>query len=312
MVLERFDDYYDKNGPYGAHVKRVIVTPIPERQTQVAQFITGNIDLIRGASADTSRDLAQMPDTKATPMHNGMLMYVTLDAAGRSENKAMTDQRVRKAFMEAIDRKTLAKTVIPGGEIAQILDGICLEANTGCFSSTSPPAFDPADAKKLLAEAGFPNGFDLELDVHEPLKQIGEAIAGMLRAVGIRASVRTLPLSLYVRLRGEGKFTAFVGFYPTSAEPDMGNILDFFFNGNRDYWNNDAVVRQAMKDGAVEFDPVKRGNIYKTAVDQVNKMNYILPLADLPIVFVHTKDVVVKEDALTPIDTQVRNFYWAN
>ena len=118
MVLQRYDDYYDKHGPYGAPIKNVIVRPIPDRQTQIAEFLTGNIDVIRNASADTARELAQNPDTRVTTTHAGLLMYVTLDAMGRSDNKAMMDQRVRKAFMEAIDRKELAKTVIPGGETA--------------------------------------------------------------------------------------------------------------------------------------------------------------------------------------------------
>jgi peptide/nickel transport system substrate-binding protein len=313
MVLERFDDFYDKNGSgaFQAHMKRIIVTPMPDRQTQIAQYMTGNIDMIRNATADAARDLASAPDTKVTPRHNGMLMYLTLDAAGRSDSKVMTDQRVRKAFMEAIDRKELAKTVIPGGEIADILDGICVKADVGCTSSTKPPAFDPADAKKLLAAAGYPDGFDLELDVHEPIKEIAEAIAGMVRKVGIRASVRPLPLALYVRMRGEGKFTAFLGFYPTNAQPDMDNIFDFFFEGNRDYWN-DPLIKQAEHAGAIEFDEAKRTAIYEKGIDQVNKMNYILPVADLPIVYVHSKDVRVRENKLSPIDQQVSDFEWAN
>ena len=196
-------------------------------------------------------------------MHNGLLMYVTLDAAGRSDNKVMKDQRVRRAFMEAIDRKELAKTVIPGNGTAELLDGICIPSNFGCVSSTKPPDYNPEDAKKLLAEAGYPNGFDLELDVHEPLAEIGEAIAGMVRKVGIRASVRSLPLTLYVRLRGDGKLTSFVGFYPTSAYPDMDNLLDFFFDGNRDYWGNDPLIKDAQAKGIVELDPKKRDAIYE-------------------------------------------------
>jgi peptide/nickel transport system substrate-binding protein len=310
MVLERYDGYYDKSGPVRAHVKRVVVTPMPDRQTQIAQFLTGNIDLIRNPTADTERELAKVPGTKITARHNGMLMYVTLDAMGRSDNKIMKDQRVRKAFMEAIDRKELAKTVIPGGQIAEILDGICVKADVGCQTSTKPPAFNPADAKKLLAEAGYSNGLDLEFDVHEPVKEIGEAIAGMVRKVGFRASVRPLPLSLYVRMRGEGKFTAFLGFYPTNAQPDMDNIFDFFFDGNRDYWN-DPVIRDAQKAGAVETDEEKRAEIYEKGIDQVNKMNYILPVADLPMVFVHTKDVRIADDVFSPIDTQLRDYEWA-
>jgi len=309
MVLTRFDGYYDKSRL--APVKNIIVRPIPDRQTQIAQFMTGNIDLIRNPTADLARELAKDPNSRVTPMHNGLLMYVTLDAAGRSDNKVMTDQRVRKAFMEAIDRHELTKTVIPGGQIAQLLDGICIPANVGCVSSTKPPDYNPANAKKLLAEAGYPDGLDLELDVHQPLADIGEGIAGMLRKVGIRATVRPLPLTLYVRMRGEGKFTAFLGFYPTTAQPDMDNIMDFFFDGNRDYWGADPVIKEAQKLGAVEKDIEKRGDIYKKAIDHVNNKNYILPVADLPMVFIHTKDVVVKENPLTPINTQVDDFYWA-
>ena len=76
----------------------------------------------------------------------------------------------------------------------------------------------------------------------------------MLRKVGIRATMRPLPIALYVRMRGEGKLTAFLGFYPTSAQPDMDNIFDLFFDGNRDYWGDDPVIRAAQKAGAVEQD----------------------------------------------------------
>ena len=69
--------------------------------------------------------------------------------------------------------------------------------------------------------------------------------------------MRPLPSSLYVRLRGEGKFTAFVGYRPTNARPDMDDLMDFFFNGNRDYWN-DPLFKQVQKAGAAEFDQKKR------------------------------------------------------
>ncbi len=115
MVLVRFDDYYDKAGPWKAPIKNVIVRPIPDSQTKIAEFITGNIDVIRNASADTARELGKMPDTRVTPTHAGLLMYVTLDAMGRSDNKAMKDQRVRKAFMEAIDSAApLASIMVRG------------------------------------------------------------------------------------------------------------------------------------------------------------------------------------------------------
>jgi peptide/nickel transport system substrate-binding protein len=310
MVMELFDDYWDKARIAPPHIQHVIVRPIPDRQTQIAEFMTGTIDLIRDVSADMAVNLANAPNAVVDARHNGILLYITLDAMGRSDNKSMTDQRVRRVFMMAIDRKELAKTVIPGGQIAAILDGICVKEVFGCDSSTAPPPYDPAAAKRLLAEAGYPDGFDMELDVHEPVKEIGEAVAGMLRKVGIRASVRPLPITLYVRMRGEGKFTAFLGLRPTSVLPDMTDLCDFFFNGNRDYWN-DPVVKAAQKDGNLEFDPEKRVEIYRRLIDRVNAMNYILPLADLPMVFVHSKDVRIADDPWSPITTQVNNYVWS-
>ena len=107
MVLERNELYYDKSSKYyRAPIKRLIVRPMPERQTQIAEFLTGGVDLIRNVTADTARELAKMPGLVVSPKHNGMLMYVTLDAMGRSDNKAMTDPRVRKAFMMAVNRRS--------------------------------------------------------------------------------------------------------------------------------------------------------------------------------------------------------------
>ena len=56
----------------------------------------------------------------------------------------------------------------------------------------------------------------------------------------------------------------------------------------------------------------KRNAIYEQALDQIIKMNYILPVADLPMVFVHTKDVRVADNPLTDIDNRLGDFFWAN
>ena len=68
------------------------------------------------------------------------------------------------------------------------MNGICFPSNVGCSLGSSPYAYDPAGAKRLLAEAGLPDGFDMELTTYTPIREIGEAVAGQLRAVGIRAS----------------------------------------------------------------------------------------------------------------------------
>jgi peptide/nickel transport system substrate-binding protein len=312
MVLERNELYYDKDGPFRASIKTVTVQPMPERQTQIAHFIAGDIDLIGYVAADTARQLAQVPEAEVLAQHSGQIMYVTLDATGRSDNKAMTDQRVRKAFMMAVNREQLAKTVIPGGDMLPdiVVDSACMPGTIACAVSTKPPAYDPAGAKKLLAEAGLADGFDIELDVHQPIKEVGEAMAGQLRAVGIRASVRPLPIALYSRLRGEGKFTAFLGSRPTNGQPDVSDIYEFYFTGNRDYWK-DPIIKAAQEAGLVEFDTEKRVAIYEKGMNRVNEMNYILPVAELPMVWVHRNTVTIENDRLSVFGSRLGDFAWS-
>jgi peptide/nickel transport system substrate-binding protein len=309
VIVERFDDYFGDEGYFRAPVKRVQAIPIPDRQTQIAQLLTGGIDLMRNIGADEAKDLAGHPNLGVTTTGSGVLLYVTFDAMGRSANKAMTDERVRKAFVMAIDRNLLVKKIVPGGDQAVMAKGICLPTNFGCAPSTEPYSYDPAEAKRLLAEAGYSNGLDLLIHAHVTVKAIAEAIAGEVRKVGFRASVESLPLSVYLKKRGDGEFTTFVNTYPTGTNPDMSNLWDFFFGGNRDYWN-DAFIRQTAADGDREFDDAKRTALYTPALDLVNRKAYILPISEMPMLWAHQKDVEVMADTLSASSPVLGDFAW--
>jgi peptide/nickel transport system substrate-binding protein len=309
LVLERVDNYWDKSGYYPAPVKRVRGIFMPDRQTQSAQLITGNIDLMRNITADDAKALSANPNLKVTPTSSSMLLYVTLDAIGRSKNKVMTDERVRKAFIMAIDRKLLQKEIIPGGGIAQLPEAICWRSMIACDPGNKPYDYNVAEAKKLLAEAGYPNGFDLQLDAYEPVKYVAEAIAGEVRKVGIRASVESLPSAAYLRKRGDGEFTAFVGFYPAGTHPDAQVMFTFFYDANRDYWQ-DPLIKKAAAAGELEFDDAKRAALYKPALDLTNTKAYILPVSELPIVWAHHKDLVVNKNPLSTSVPILGDYGW--
>ena len=309
VVTERIDNYYGDEGYYRAPVKRVTAVPIPDAQTRVAQLITGGIDLIRNIGPDEAKNLAGHPNLGVTVTDSGVLLYVTFDAAGRSSNKAMTDERVRKAFIMALDRDLLVKKLVPGGDSAYMAKAICLPSVFGCAPTTEPYKYDPAQAKKLLAEAGYPDGLDLTLHVHATVKNIAEAIAGEVRKVGFRASVESMPLSVYVKKRGDGEFTTFVNTYPTYTHPDMATLWDFFFSGDRDYWH-DPAIEKAMADGNLEFDGAKRTAIYTPALDLINRKAYILPISEMPMLWAHEKDVVVMPDPLSASSPVLGDFAW--
>jgi len=308
-AIERFDGFVGDKEIFKAPVRRVEALFIPDKQTRIAQLLTGGIDLMRNIGPDEAQDLKGKSGLDVTTTPSGVFVYVTFDALGRSANKAMTDERVRKAFIMAIDRNLLVKGIIPGGDRAYLTKGICLPSVFGCTPSTEPVKYDPAGAKKLLAEAGFPNGLDLTIHVFEPLKYIAEALAGEVRKVGIRASVESLTSSVYIKKRGDGEFTSFVGNYPTGTHPDMVTLWDFFFTGSRDYWKDDFINKIAAS-GDLEFDDAKRAALYTPALDRINEKAYIFPISEMPMLWAHNKDIVVTPNAIADSYPIVGDFAW--
>ena len=308
LKMERFDKWYGSK--YNrAPIKTIHGIWMPERQAQLAQLFTGGVDALRNVTADNEKALRGRPGIVVTPSESKSIMYMTMDAAGRSANKAMTDIRVRQAMIKAINRQALVDNFIAGGVAAELPKSICFKSTTGCEPTTAPLAYDPAGAKKLLAEAGFANGFDLQLDVFNPIREIAEAVSGDLQKVGIRVKLNPMPLSVYVKKRGRGEFTAFVGYYPTSAQPDVDNMLNFFFGANRDYYK-DPIFLAARSAGSTEFNVRKRTAHYTAALDQVNKKSYIFPISELPIVFVHSDKVRLEKNLLSAGERRINDFFW--
>ena len=105
MHVTRNDDAVKKFPHLRAPIKNVVGVPIPDRQTQIAQLITGGVHVIGKSTPDMLAELAKNPDLRLTPFPTRMLVYITLDAAGRSG-----------AF-----RKQAAGHASPGCECAEFL-----------------------------------------------------------------------------------------------------------------------------------------------------------------------------------------------
>jgi peptide/nickel transport system substrate-binding protein len=312
ILVERFDGYRNDPADHArAPVKRVQGIPMPDRQSQQAQLLTGGLDLIRNVPSDNAKELAKIPNLAVTATPSAFMLYAQLDAAGRSSNKVFKDERVRKAFIMAIDRPSLVKNIIPAGEIAILPDGICFKTMQACNVTTKPYPYNPTEAKKLMTEAGLANGVDITLYAHEPVAFIATAIAGEVRKVGFRASVESMPLGLYVKKRGDGDLTSFVGAYPTGVGPDASGMLSLFFGQDRDYWQN-QTISDAWTKGEAELDLAKRTALYTPALNLVNELAYILPVSEMPMVWAHSKDVKVLPNPLSTADPKLGDYAWAD
>ncbi len=309
LQITRNDETVKKFPHLRAPIKNIVGVPIPDRQTQIAQLLTGGVNVLSKASPDMLVELAKNPNLAQTAFSTRMLVFMTMDAAGRSDNKILTDVRIRQAVFKAIDREKIIKNFIPGADIAIRPDGIGFHDNIGYASSGKFIGYDPAGAKKLLAEAGYPNGFDIELGAYIPYKEITEAIAGDLRKVGIRASVNPLAQSVYVKLRGDGKLTTLVMEYPTFSQPNMINTMDLLFGGDRDY-ANDPLIKNVYDAGPKILDDKKRAELYRQAVDRINEQAFIYPLSEMPAVYVHSKDVEIKAGMTSITEIRPGDYFW--
>ena len=185
LVMEAYEGYWRKM----PSVKRLVYKMVPEATTRLALLKRGEVDvayLIDPASAD---EVKRDPTLKLA--FSGGIGTMYLDYLDMWDPKSpWADRRVRLAANYAIDRRALsdAETVgasPPTGNVVPKMFEFALPLE--------PYPYDPAKAKQLLAEAGYPNGFDGgDLYPWPPYFSTGEAITTYLAAVGIKTKVRTM------------------------------------------------------------------------------------------------------------------------
>ena len=296
-----------KANPPGT-IKNIHIFPIPDVQTQVAQMITGGLDMMHNVPKDQTDALAADPRISVTISNSLLFRYIYFDSIGRSGNKALTDVRVRRALMHAIDRDAIRKNIFASGSVS--MDAMCFEIQIGCAVGSKPPGYDPDKAKKLLAEAGHAKGLKLEITTLTTSRRVAEAIAGYFRAVGVNASLKSVTFGAYRKLQRGGKLQALVHQWSSGGVPDVDATISFYFGSKaRDYWN-DKEIAGYRKQGGSTFDIAKRAAIYRKAFDRINEQGYMMPIASNPGVFVHSKDVRVEKGSISPFGAVMNRIHW--
>jgi peptide/nickel transport system substrate-binding protein/oligopeptide transport system substrate-binding protein len=192
LVEWRHDDYLK----FARHEKYFAGTPgadtlvariIPEPSTQVAEFEAGNVDLLTVPLGETRQ--WEQTDERSARLQTApalVLYYVAINTT----RGPLKDARVRQALNHAIDTRTILERLIAGrGRVAA---GVIPEAVDAQAAAARPAyAYDVARAKRLLAEAGHPNGIDVELwsSQDATLARLAQSVQGYLNAAGIRAKI---------------------------------------------------------------------------------------------------------------------------
>src|SRR5204863_3516016 len=185
VVLEANESYWRKM----PSVKRLVLRSVPEPTTRAAMLKKGEVDVAYLLDAPAAQELKRDPNFRLA--FSGAIGIHFLDFFDQWDPKSpWHDRRVRLAANYAIDRKSINDAENLG---ASRLTGAMVPRKCEFALALEPYPYDPAKARQLLAEAGYPNGFDAgDLYPYPPYFSTGETIAGYLGAVGIKIKVRTM------------------------------------------------------------------------------------------------------------------------
>ncbi len=185
VVLEANPGYWRKV----PHIKRIVMKSVPETTTRVAMLKNGEADIANALDGEDAENVRRDPRLQLVPSKHASIYWI--EFADQWDPKSpWHDKRMRLAVNYALDRKAINEAAClgycpPAGVIVPRVMDYALQA--------APPPYDPQRAKQLLAEAGYPNGFDAgEFVPIPPFFAVAEASMNYLNRVGIRVKMRPM------------------------------------------------------------------------------------------------------------------------
>jgi peptide/nickel transport system substrate-binding protein len=310
IELARFEGYWGSKSPWDKVVLRVITSD----PTRVASLLAGDVRAIENVpTADLARVVKQ-PDLSVYRIVLHRLMYLHVDTsrerspfvtdkAGRPlERNPLKDVRVRRALSKAINRQALVDRVMEGA--ARATGQLMPDGMFGYTPALKPEPNDIEGARKLLAEAGYPDGFGLTLhgpnDRYVNDDQVTQAIAQMLSRVGIATKVETMPSSVYFTRANKLEFSIMlVGWGSDTAEASspLKALLATYSNekgmgqANRGRYSSpkmDALLQQAL----ATVDDGRRETLLQQATQVAMADLGIIPLYHQENVWATRKGIV--------------------
>jgi len=280
VMVERNADWWGD----GPKLDRIVWRVIPVSSERLVALVAGAVH---------TADLAQtdMPVAQADPniVSYAMPSMSTGYIAFQQCTEPFEDPQIRWAIAHAINREALIETFYTGRDL--LATGFQPPSILGHNPDLPPIAYDPEEARNLMAQAGYPNGFRTDL-WYMPVargyfpdpKAIAEAIAADLAAVGIEVELRTEDWGAYLGHCSDGRFPMWIlGWGADNGDPD--NYIGWHFvhpigqPRTEDCYANDALVELLIR-GAQEPEIARREELYQRAEQIVYD-----DMARLPIVW---------------------------
>jgi peptide/nickel transport system substrate-binding protein len=284
VVLKAFDQYYGGR----PQIDEVNWFDVPEDATKLIGLEKGTFDLLYPEAvtadfADQVKKMGAVIDRRGPGGQERFYINMT--------KPPFDDIRVRKAFMHAIDRKAIKETMYPG-DLGRLADS-CVPPGYFGHVPMEFPEYNPELAKKLLAEAGYPNGFTVKnyfISKSFFYPKVLTLAQEQLRKVGIIVDLQIVDHATYhANIRKNlNPFVLYGGTRITDADPwlslffDSTEIPDPATGNKGTNFAHYKGIDDLLKAGRVERDAKKRAAIYAEAQKRLQKDLVCLPITDVP------------------------------
>ena len=285
-----------KDGRFESNIDLIEYRPIGNAATRMAALQSGELDFILDPAV---QDIAKLKEDRNLKVWEGdetRIISIALDQA-RDEllfsdvkgKNPFKDKRVRMALYQAIDVNAIKISIMRGLATPTAL------ATPSPIGEGIPAAmdkrfaFDPVAAKKLLAEAGYPNGFGFTLhcpnDRYVNDEKICVALASMWARIGINTKVETMPKAQYFQRTPKKEFSACMQGWGNNNRDAMFTLKPLFHSlddkgaGDTNYGNfKNAALDDLIDKAEVEMEPAKRQTLINQAVELVKNEVLVIPL----------------------------------
>jgi len=271
LVVDAFDQYWRKT----PSVKRVVLKAVPDDSTRLAALKRGEVDVAYQLRGPLGEEIRRTPGLALKPVViQGTHWLVFADQW--DPKSPWHDRRVRLAANHAIDRPTMNQAEFLG--FGQITFSIVPRSFEFYWQPPGYP-YDPPRVRQLLAEAGYPNGFDAgDYFCDAAFSSVAEAVVNYLNAAGIRVKLRPIERAAFFRGYADKKYRGLI----QSATAAFGNAatrIEAFIAGGGTYvYGSYADIDGLFREQATEMDPKRREAILHRIQQLVHDKAVVAPI----------------------------------
>jgi ABC-type transport system substrate-binding protein len=278
IVYSRFDDYWGEP----AIAETAVLRWNQEGAARLLELQSGTVDMITSVSPDDFESVASDPNLQLLPSPNPNILYLAMTNTFEPFN----DPLVRQAVAMGIDRQRIVDNFFPDGSIVADYFTPCSIPN-GC-QGEEWYEFDPEGAKELLAEAGYPDGFETSIfyrDVFrvylpEPSLVAVEMQTQLQDNLGITAEVVVMESGEFIAESTDGNLDGFYMLGWGADYPHVTNFLDFHFSeGNPQFGDPFAEIYEPLKEASSIADLATAAPLYEQANNAIKQLIPMVPIA---------------------------------